>query len=121
MNFIMTGNLTITSAVDEIGPVEIELILFTILMIAGIFGVDGVEKPIVDSIGFLNGILPKFVKWQYLLSSFFAFLNLLFTIENFLKCFKINKWLTLKLIIPPIINLSIAIISGYFDIYGYKQ
>jgi hypothetical protein len=117
----MTGNLTLTAAVDEIGPVEIELILFIIFMISGIFGVDGVEKPIVDSISFLNGILPKFVKWQYLLSSFFVFILLLFTLENLVKCFKINKWLTLKLIIPFIINLSIAIISGYFDIYGYKQ
>lgn len=120
MNFIMTGNLSITGAVDEIGPVEIELIFFTILMIAGIFGVNGVEKPIVESIGFLNGILPKFVQWQHLLSSFFVFLLLLFTLENLVKCFQINKWLSLKLIMPSIINLSIAIMSGYFDIYSYK-
>jgi hypothetical protein len=119
IKFILTGNLSITGAVDEIGPVEIELIFFIIFMIAGIFGVNGVEKPVVDSMYFLNGILPKFVMWQHLLSSFFVFLLLFFTLENLVKCFQINKWLSLKLIMPCIINISIALASGYFDIYGY--
>jgi hypothetical protein len=58
MKFILTGNLSITASVDEIGPVEIELIFFIIFMIAGIIGVSGIEKPIVDSFNFLNGIVP---------------------------------------------------------------
>ena len=120
MKFILTGNLSITGAVDEIGPVEIELIFFIIFMIAGIFGVSGVEKPVVDSISILNGILPKFILWQHLLSSFFVFLLLLFTLENLIKCFQINKWISLKLIMPTIINISIAIMSAYFDIYSYQ-
>jgi hypothetical protein len=120
IKFILTGNLSITGAVDEIGPVEIELIFFIIFMIAGIFGVNGVEKPVVDSLYFLNGILPKFVMWQHLLSSFFVFLLLFFTLENLVKCFQINKWLSLKLIMPCIINIIIALLSGYFDIYGYQ-
>ena len=63
IKFILTGNLSITGAVDEIGPVEIELIFFIIFMIVGLSGIDGVEKPVVDSLNILNGILPKFVLW----------------------------------------------------------
>jgi hypothetical protein len=63
IKFILTGNLSITGAVDEIGPVEIELIFFIIFMIVGLLGIDGVEKPVVDSLNILNGILPKFVLW----------------------------------------------------------
>ena len=63
IKFILTGNLSITGAVDEIGPVEIELIFFIIFMIVGLLGIDGVEKPVVDSLIILNGILPKFVLW----------------------------------------------------------
>ena len=63
IKFILTGNLSITGAVDEIGPVEIELIFFIIFMIVGLIGVEGVEKPVVDSLNILNGILPKFVLW----------------------------------------------------------
>ena len=121
MNFILTGNLSITGAVDEFGPVEIELIFFIIFMIAGIFGVSGVEKPVVNSFEFLNGIVPKFVLWQHLLSSFFIFLLIFFTLENLVKCFIIDKWVSFKLIMPSVINISIAILSAYFDIYGYQN
>lgn len=119
MKFILTGNLSITGAVDEIGPVEIELIFTTIFMIAGIFGVAGVEKPVVDSFNILNGIVPKFLLWQHLLSSFFIFLLIFFTLENLVKCFLINKWVSFKLIMPSIINIAIAILSANLNIYGY--
>lgn len=112
MKFILTGNLSITGAVDEIGPVEIELLFTIIFMIAGIFGVSGVEKPVVESINFLEGIVPKFVMWHHIISSFFIFLLIFFTLENLVKCFIINKWVSLKLIMPSLINISIAIISA---------
>ena len=37
INFIMTGKLTVT-ATDDLGPVEIELLLSTINLVAAILG-----------------------------------------------------------------------------------
>ena len=47
MQFILTGSLNIISAAD-LGPVEVEVFLSSIFLLAGIFGVSGMTKPVIN-------------------------------------------------------------------------
>jgi len=46
MGFKLSGNLKITAAGDDLGPVEVEVIITTIFLLAGFFGISGIDKPI---------------------------------------------------------------------------
>jgi hypothetical protein len=41
IKYIFTGKLILNPGVDELGPVEMELLLVIIMVLCGIFGVDG--------------------------------------------------------------------------------
>jgi hypothetical protein len=43
IKFIFTGKLVLNPSVDELGPVEMELLLSIIMLICGTFGVKGMQ------------------------------------------------------------------------------
>lgn len=45
MSFKLSGNLVMTVG-DDLGPVEVEVIIASIFMLAGVFGNTGLDKPI---------------------------------------------------------------------------
>ena len=65
MQFILTGSLNIISAAD-LGPVEVEVFLSSIFLLAGIFGVSGMTKPVIDYLPqIFSSFIPKTFLWNH--------------------------------------------------------
>lgn len=71
MKFILCSELTLI--VGEIGPVEVELILTTVLLLGGYIGADSFQTSISELWGIQNEWL-KSVQLNYLIGSLFTFL-----------------------------------------------
>lgn len=71
MKFILCSELTLN--VGEIGPVEVELILTTVLLLGGYIGADSFQTSISELWGIQNEWL-KSVQLNYLIGSLFTFL-----------------------------------------------
>jgi hypothetical protein len=68
INFILTGTLTIT-ATDELGPVEMELIFSSIFLLAAILGVNGMQKKVIESLGW--SFISENLLWREILAFIF--------------------------------------------------
>ena len=60
MKFIMTNQLK-NCATDDLGPVEVELIVALIFLAAAAFGIENMDQPIISSSfgSLLEGVLPS--------------------------------------------------------------
>jgi hypothetical protein len=108
INFILTGTLTIT-ATDELGPVEMELIFSSIFLLAAILGVNGMQKKVIESLGW--SFISENLLWREILAFIFVVLLCMFTLDNINNAMKTNAKKTLYYLLAPIfvlINASIA-------------
>ena len=106
IKFIITGSLDINSAVDEFGPVEVELLIACIFLSCGIFGRDGLESNVP--------YLPEYILVKHMLGLFFVGLQTIFALDNLVESFKKDTKKTLYYLIPPMIILLNCSLSAYF-------
>lgn len=93
IKYLMTGELIMkgAGAAENIGPVEIEVLMAFIFSMAGIFGTTGLQKPVSSYLGgALSGLIPEAVHWNHLLASIYIILILLFTVDNIKDCLAKN-------------------------------
>jgi len=100
--------------VDGIGPREVELIFAFIFLLAGLIGVDGVDKPITSSISDIEYIdadgksqqikeqVPGFLQWNHLIAGLFLILYLTFSLESLYISMMKGGSKTLALLAPAL-------------------
>lgn len=111
IKFIITGQFDITSSVDEFGPVEIELLISSVFLGCAIFGREGLESPVP--------YLPEYILYKHLFAAFFAFLQLIFALDNIVDSLKANAKRTLYFLITPAIIILNCSLCGYFQTDTY--
>jgi hypothetical protein len=77
---MLTNKLDIISSVEDLGPVEIELIFFTIFSLAGLFGVSGVDNSLKNDLEI--NFIPECIKWSHIIVMIFVILYVIFILEN---------------------------------------
>jgi hypothetical protein len=110
MQFIFTGKLSITAGDDGIGPVEIEVVLTVIYLLAAIYGIEVLDSSIAASLG---DWVPKFLLWKHALAGLFIFLLCFFTLENIVRCAKQDLKRTIYYLLNPILCLAFTIFAGF--------
>ena len=112
MNFIFTGSLSITAGDDGLGPVEMEVVMTIVYLLAAIFGIEGLNSTIAATLG---DWVPKFLLWKHALASLFIFLLSLFTLENLARCAKHDLKRTIYYLLNPLLCLAFTILAGFME------
>jgi len=104
---------------DDLGPLEIEFMFTFIFLMAGIFGVGAMDKPVNAYFG--ASWIPDFVIWGGVLGSFFAILLVVFALEPVMVGFRKDFWATFHYFKPIFLIGSIAFLEGYLQTECYKN
>ena len=108
----MSGDLSIT--VGEIGPVEIELYMFTIFALTGLFGTEFYQQPISKS-------LPEYFNPGFCIMGINSIIISLFFFGDILKSIFTNFKQTLYLLSCPLICFGIAMLYPLFGSHTFHH
>lgn len=123
MSYMMCGTLKIT-ANDDLGPIEVEIIVATIFLAAGFFGISGLEHSVQSSFaaeGMIHGLVPESLLWKHSVIVLALFLYTLFSLEGLSSCFAKDPKKTLYNLLCPAITIAIASLSGLFQTETYSE
>lgn len=113
IKFLITGSLQITSAVDEFGPVEIEVVIITILMSVAYLGNEGLEKS--------PSFFPDYILLKHVMAALFVCLQMLFALDNIVGSLKKDALKTFYFLIPPCLILLTCSVSAYLQTETYTS
>lgn len=111
VNYIIEG--TLKSQDEYCGALEIELFLASILIAAGLFGTEGVNKPLGVS------FIPESIHMVHILLTAFILLILNFTLENLHSCFGMDNRRLIKYGSIPVLALCISLLHASFSPESY--
>jgi len=121
MRYIVTGKLHITSGRIDLGPCEVEVLMFLIFFLSGTFGYSAMADPLVQHVPALASIVPDWIVVYHLPAVFFSALQWLLISENAYLALKENWTASLWMLVTPAIVSATVIVHGALGTEVYRN